>query len=647
MRTTLKRGIGRATAVNGNGRAVLPPAIAPRVTRYAQPAFPRTLKRRVARLLVGLLALAVMLALASAGGAYLYFHESIAAVSAHSRDVKLASKHLKIPLPNQPAIALVVGYDKRLGKDAALGESSRSDTVMLLRADPVTSSISMLSFPRDLTTQIWCGNKIVAVDRINTAYTQCGSRGTLDTVAHRTGLPINYLITVDFHGFKQIVDRVGGVWVDVDRRYYNRNVGTAGTNYADIDLKPGYQKLNGANALEYVRFRHTDNDLYRIARQQEFVKALKLQVSHSFSVFKALKVVGAITHSVEIGQAGGGSLEGTVKRYALFAYGLPSGHFFQSKIEGLQGINELYAPPSAIETAVEEFQNPDVQAPQKATAVTFGRKAAGLTAPPASTVTVNVLNGNGVIGAATSAGAALAQHGYKLIVPPNPDDRNAPTFDYFRSKVYYDKTQKHSQVAAQKIGDLFGDAEVAQLPVELVSRADGAMVTVVVGSTFHGTIAPAPVDRTPKKEPPNVRTDPSQTLSLLKQVRKRAGFKLMVPTVVERSSSIDREVPIRLYSLKKGERAVRLTFLAGSELAGYWAIEETKWNDAPVLQQPNFKHVIKGREYDFYFDGPHLHLVVLRDQGATYWVVNTLLDSLSNETMIAIAKGLKPLSGSR
>ena len=88
---------------------------------------------------------------------------------------------------------------------------------------------------------------------------------------------------------------------------------------------------------------------------------------------------------------------------------------------------------------------------------------------------------------------------------------------------------------------------------------------------------------------------------------------------------------------------MRLTFLAGSELAGYWGIEETKWTDAPVLQQPNFKHVLKGREFDFYYNGAHLHMVVLRVHGATYWVVNTLLDSLSNETMIAVAKGLRPL----
>jgi LCP family protein required for cell wall assembly len=718
MRTTLKRGYGRAAAANGNGRAVLPPAIAPPMTRYEQPRLPRrrglsliavlvgavygaalvallekaveahsirsspflkvaaagvaalaivmlltlllawserrrattsTFWQRAAMIAFGLCIGASIVDVGSAGGAYLFYHESIGSIAAHSRDVKLASKHLKIPLPNEPAIALIVGYDRRKGKDAALGQASRSDTVMLLRSDPVSESVSMLSFPRDLTTDIWCGNKIVGHDRINTAYTLCdGARGTLDTVTHLTGLPINYLITVDFHGFKKVVDSVGGVWVDVDRRYYNKNVGTNYTNYANINLKPGYQRLNGGQALDYVRFRHTDSDIFRLARQQQFVKALKQQVSQNFSAFTMLKVIGAITHSVEIGQASGaGSLENAIRGEALFAYKLPSGHFFQSKIEGLQGTNELYAPPSAIQTAVDEFQNPDVQAAQKATAVSFGRKAAGLTAPPPSTVTVNVLNGNGVLGSATNAGFELHQHGYTLIVPPNPEDRNAPTFDYFKTKVYYDRTQAHAKAAAFKLADLFGDADVAKLPVELVPRAAGAMVTVVVGSTFKGTIAPAPVDRTPKKEPPNIRTDPAQSSALLRSVRKRVPFRLLVPTVVESNSYIDREVPLRVYAIRKHERAVRLTFLDHSELAGYWGIEETAWDDAPVLQQPNFKHTIKGRDYEFYFNGPHLHMVVLRDHGASYWVVNTLTDSLSNETMIAIAKGLKPLKRSR
>src|SRR6266511_3968083 len=145
MRTTLKRGIGRSAGANGNGQAVLPPAILSPVRRYTQPPRRRTRWALVGRFFAGLLALVVLLGLGSAGGAYLYYHESVAAVTAHSKDVKIASKALDLVPANQPAIALVIGYDKRHG-DVDRG---RSDTLMLLRADPTTDSISMLSFPRD------------------------------------------------------------------------------------------------------------------------------------------------------------------------------------------------------------------------------------------------------------------------------------------------------------------------------------------------------------------------------------------------------------------------------------------------------------------------------------------------------------------
>ena len=257
-----------------------------------------------------------------------------------------------------------------------------------------------------------------------------GSKGAVDTVKKLTGLPINYLITVNFKGFIQVVDRVGGVWVDVDRRYYNRNVGTAATNYANIDLKPGYQRLKGRDALSYVRYRHTDNDLFRLARQQQFVKALKQQISSNISVWKIPKLVGAITHNVEVGQAGGGSLEKAITRYAYFAFGLPSGHFFQSKID-VSGYNELSATSEAISSAVRDFETPDVQAPQNATAVTFGRKAAGIKTLPPSHVSISVLNGNGVPGSAANASYELGQQGYKLVISPNPADQNAPNFKYF------------------------------------------------------------------------------------------------------------------------------------------------------------------------------------------------------------------------
>jgi hypothetical protein len=76
----------------------------------------------------------------------------------------------------------------------------------------------------------------------------------------------------------------------------------------------------------------------------------------------------------------------------------------------------------------------------------------------------------------------------------------------------------------------------------------------------------------------------------------------------------------------------------------YWGIQMTSWRDAPILAGPNKIVRVGGRRYELHYSGPRLHMVVLRQGPGTYWVVNTLLNSLSNETMLAIARGLKPLA---
>ena len=170
------------------------------------------------------------------------------------------------------------------------------------------------------------------------------------------------------------------------------------------------------------------------------------------------------------------------------------------------------------------------------------------------------------------------------------------------------------------------------------------MLVVVVGQTFHGRLASAPIDQTPKRQPAAVVSGASATVDLLREHRRQVDFPLMVPTEIERSSWIDREKPIRVYAIDpdKEHKAVRLTYRLG--LNEYWGVQMTDWEDAPVLAGRNFVRKIGGRRYELYYNGPHLHMVVLRTDGASYWVVNTLLDRLSNETMIAIAKGLRPLA---
>jgi len=497
----------------------------------------------------------------------------------------------------------------------------------------------MLSFPRDLIATIKCPGHPDLRDRINAAFSECGALGSVETVRALTGLPINYFITVNFRGFTELVNNLGGVWIDVDHRYLCDATNCPGVS--QINLLPGYQRVNATNALAYVRFRHFDSDLYRNARQQLFLKALKQQISSQLDLNTVFKIMNAVEKNVVVGRGGGQALDPkTLKDYLYFAHGLPGGHVFQSKIEGLTGTNELSASPESVATAVRDFVQPDVNAPSKARDVTLGIKRRSL-APRARDISTTVLNGNGVAGSAANAAYELGQRGYKIVLPPTGKTQNAPNFQYFRTTVYYDAAQRRAKAAAAKLANLFGDAAVKRLPASFTTLANGAMATVVVGQNFHGTIAPAPVDKTPAKQPARVTPNAALTRSLLLQANKRVRFRLQVPRLVESSSRLEFDAPIRVYSISKGHRAVRLTFRIGSN--EYWGIEETNWNDAPALAGPSFVHKIKGREYALYYSGAHLHMVVLRKDGATYWVVNTILDELSNETMLAIARGLAPL----
>jgi len=646
MRTTLKRGIGRGASFNGDGgldgTGFGFPALAP-VAIYRQPPPIARSGRSVVTRVLGWSALVLaVIAGGIAGGAYLYLHETVAAVATKSVDVKKALKSLKVALPGEPATALVIGYDRRANE--AEGTPSRSDTLMLVRADPDGKTISLLSFPRDLSAEIRCPGQSTYVAKINAAYADCGTRGTVETVRALTGVPINYIITVNFRGFRQLVDKIGGVWMDIDRRYFNDRGGSCEGCYATINLRPGYQRLTGLRALDFVRYRHTDSDLYRNARQQLFVSAFKDQVKSSVSLLKLPRVIKVITQNIEVGQGGGKDVSAkTVLRYAALAYSLPPGRVFQARIDGLEGSADLYAAPENIERAVREFRDPDVESPRKANAVALNEKLKVRTPPPRDT-SVLVLNGNGVEGSASTASYLLGQRGYQILSPAGGLTANAPSYDYFRTEVYFDARRVGAKPAARKLANLFGSADVKKLTPRIRLLSNRSLVVVVLGQTFHGRLASAPVDQTPKRQPASVVEGGSDAIGLLREYRQEIDFPLMVPTKIDRSSSIDGEMPLRVYPIDPGKehQAVRLIYRHG--LNEYWGVQMTDWEDPPVLEGRNFVRKIGGRTYELYYNGPRLHMVVLKTDGASYWVVNTLLDRLSNETMIAIAKGLRPLA---
>jgi LCP family protein required for cell wall assembly len=145
--------------------------------------------------------------------------------------------------------------------------SGRSSTIMVLHVDPKLDFANLLSIPRDLYVDIPGEGK----NRINAAYALGGPQLTIATVKEVLGLDIDRFIEVDFDAFAKIIDLVGGVYVDVDRRY-------EGTTSQPIDLDPGYRLLTGAEALSFARHRFDQNqDLGRMTRQQRVLAAVREQ----------------------------------------------------------------------------------------------------------------------------------------------------------------------------------------------------------------------------------------------------------------------------------------------------------------------------------------------------------------------------------
>ncbi len=187
-----------------------------------------------------------------------------------------SSSAVTVPDPGGAQTILLVGSDHRAGTPF---KDVNTDTMMLVRLDSASKTINLLSVPRDLKVQIPQGGAVVTA-KLNAAYFYGGPSLLIKILQQQVfpGLKVNHVVDVGFGGFERMINAIGCVYADVDHRYYNN---TAVTDYSSIDLQPGYQKLCGADALSFVRFRHTDSDIVRNARQQDFIRWAKAQFSQS------------------------------------------------------------------------------------------------------------------------------------------------------------------------------------------------------------------------------------------------------------------------------------------------------------------------------------------------------------------------------
>jgi len=434
-------------------------------------------------------------------------------------ELKLGKNTLATTDPGQPQTLLILGSDQRPKNNVEGGSGARSDTIMLVRLNPHKEATAIMSLPRDLKVHI-PGH---GVDKINASYEIGGPKLTVDTVKQLTGLPINHVINVTFKGFWRAVNAIGCVYTDVDRDYFND---TAEFTYINID--PGYQRLCARSALQYVRYRHTDTDLVRSARQQDFLRQMKQQVTYTELIKKHDRLV------------------------KIFGRNTATDSDLRSRSEVLRLLKlALYSASKPIQ------------------------------------------------------------------------------------EIHFEG----------EIGPSFVEASNAQVK-KLVQR----FLDVKESSGPRGQ---APGQRPARRPKRGRRTHPLNVYDAsvtgkdqaLQAVQAGAGGALPVfyPTLLRNSSQFAQ--PPRVYKLMgtNGKRygAYRMVVRRTDANGEYYGIQGTTWKNPPILDSPAETRKVGGREFKLFFAGDRLRLVAWQTPKATYWISNTLLQTLDKKQMMAIARSTK------
>ncbi|MGI6549675.1 MAG: LCP family protein [Syntrophomonadales bacterium] len=182
----------------------------------------------------------------------------------------------------EPVNILFLGIDARPGETNA-----RSDTMMLACINPELQKVAVVSIPRDSRVDV-----PGALDKINNANAVGGPKAACKAVEKLLGTKVDYYVLTNFNGFAKMIDILGGVTIDVEKRMYKPS--------EDINLKPGEQHLNGRNALAYVRFRDDAlGDIGRTERQQKFLKAFAEEMLKTKTIFKLPSLIPELKENVE------------------------------------------------------------------------------------------------------------------------------------------------------------------------------------------------------------------------------------------------------------------------------------------------------------------------------------------------------------
>jgi LCP family protein required for cell wall assembly len=553
-----------------------------------------------------------------------------------------------VPLAEQPVTALIIGSDHRYTDGSS---PPRSDTLMLVHIDPKHKLVSVLSLPRDL----WVDIPGLGMDKINAAFSQGanGAKLAVETVYSVTHVRPQYLAVVNFRGFQNLVNDIGGVFIPVDENYQHSNAGQYGANvYSEISIDPGYQRLNGKNALAFARFRHTDSDFYRNARQQIFLKQFELAAAnrfHGISVTDLPSIMSTIhdvAANVEITGRHAPSI-GTLREYAALLYSMHgkivSVRLKQEQSADIGGASVVIDPPSDMKAAVYAFLHP-WKIPQPGDKLPKQRRPHSKKFKPAmkpERVRVAVLNGTDRTGLAAKVSGGLGDWGYPAA------GANAPAANYVRTWVYY---KPGFARAAHDVAKIVGRGFVEAVPARFAHRSHArGDVVLILGTDYAGKLALRAPKAKPFKLPPDMVATQDYRADFLNAARA-AHLPALYPSAVPSSSSFrpfSYSQPIRVYGIGaagSGNNSFYAYWQNNLIAGSYWGIQATKFVNAPILSNPSAVRRLDGRKYLFYFNGAHISMIAQIDRvhGVVYWVQNTLLNELSNADMIAIARSLRP-----
>ena len=425
----------------------------------------------------------LVLALVFAGSGYVYLRWRLGQINRVDVD-ELAEDQGSV------MNVLLVGSDSRsrltgdladqAGKDQVTG--SRSDTIMVLHVDAKSKKAAILSVPRDLWVQVPGTNRS---DRINSTFASGGAGGLIRAIKDNLDIQINHYVEVDFVGFRDIVNTVGGVNVYVPA--------PARDSLSGLDIKnPGCIRFDGDTALAWVRSRHyeyfesgrwrTDptSDLGRIQRQQDFIRRM-MKKAVSSGIGNPLTLNRLIGIGVKDVTLDSGMSTSDLVRVA---------RRFRSLDPETVDMLTLPTTPATIGGAAVLRLN-------KAEAQVYIDRLNGIE-PPSSDgsgarpgdVRVRVLNGYGKEGAAAETGEALDKLGFNVA-----DRGDADKYGYTRTQIRYATGQQ-------------GKAELLQryLSAGAVLREDASLRTVdavlTLGSDYTGTrTEPAPPAPAPSAAP--------------------------------------------------------------------------------------------------------------------------------------------------